>query len=228
MNRDTRNGRAAALCIAVAMATSGCAGSNVPDAVPTPHVHELARLQQAGSIDQSRLQCVMVAAAPLAADIRTSSRIARELRHERAASEGRDHARSVQQGMAGSEEANQAARWALEARGAARQAALEGDNTRAAHYASYANGLLSPARDTDGLRQRTIASVQRGAHLTDEEADLFVEYAELRASLFENPSPEVTGRVREVEQRFPAVMEVYAGLLLDLYVYEGVDCTDGN
>jgi len=131
--------------------------------------------------------------------------------------------------MAGSDEANHAARAAQDARRVARQATLAGDNTRAAHYASYATQLLDPARDTRWLRQATEAGAQRGADLTDDEADLFVEYAELRASLVSaDPLESAVRRTREIEEQSPAAMDLYAGLLLDLNSTEKALCSNTN
>ncbi len=197
--------------------------------MPTPYVDELARLQQGGWIDQRRLECAMVVAAPLAEDIRVSSRTVRDIQRQRSAFEGRDHAWSVQRGMAESDEANDAARAAQDARRGARQAALAGNLTRAGHLSSYATRLLDPARDTHGLRQATEAGAERGADLTDDEADLFVEYAELRASLVSGGPTEATvRRIREIESESPAAMDLYAGLLLDLYDAEEALCADGS
>jgi hypothetical protein len=229
MSADRWVGRGRAAAVVLVIATGACAGKRDPEMVPTPSVHELARLQHAGQLDRNRLECVMVAAGPLASEIRTASRVFRNLLQTRGASVGRDHARSVQQAMAGSDEANLAARAAQEARRAAQQASLEGDDTRAAHFTSYAAGLLSPARDPDGLPPRTLHSSQRGAALTDEEADLFVEYAELRASLVsDEPSEERISRVQEIEALSPVVMDLYAGLLLDLYGDHEVTCAGGG
>lgn len=223
MNLQRHGGLTRTLVVASALAMSSCGANRGPDLVPTPSVHELARMQQSGLLDQTRLECVIEAAVPMAEEIRASSRVVRDLRESRGARNG--HARSVQQGMANSDDADRAARAALDARRVVQQASLRGDHTMAAIYAGFASETLSPARDPGALRQRIWSASSRGAELTDEEAAMFVEYAELRGRVVsDGTSADPAGRAPQIESIAPAVMEFYAGFVLDLYRTEEVGC----
>lgn len=225
-SESTSTAMMAGVAILLLTGLGACAGSAGPGPAATPSVQELARLQRSGLLDQERLECAIIAAEPLAAEVAADSRVLREVYRTRSTWDGRSHASSVQQGMADSHDAGLAARAALDARRVAQQATRDGDHTRAAVFSGYAAELLSPARDpSDPVREWRWSVSQRGAELDDDEADTFVEYAGLRAIVARSgPSAESDARVLTIERDAPNVIEVYAGLLLRLHEDPAVRC----
>lgn len=219
-----RSGLRALLLVSV-VPIAGCAANPEPAPAPIPSVIELAQLQQSGRLDQERLECVLTLAAPMAVEIHESSRLVRDLR--RSTAPLGSHAQSVQQGMANSDDADVAARAALNARRSVRAAVARGEHAQAAVFADYASELLAPARDPGALAEELRSASVRGAELDDEEATLFVEYAELRGRVAtEGQTADPEGRIPQIEEASPVVMEFYARLLLDLYKGDNVRCAE--
>ena len=209
--------------MATALLATACGGARTPADVPTPAVHELARLQDAGQLDQSRLACAAVALAPAVDELRQRLPELRAAEAQLHAGVAGDHARSVQSGMAASDVMDRATLNARSMHRSAEAATAEGDFTRAAQYASWAIGLLNRAREWTDIRVHSGDSV---VPWTGEEMDLLAEYASLRATLATTaePSPVTRARVQQIERDDPKLMDEYAGLLLSAYEDPDLEC----
>lgn len=203
----------------------GCSARSATLETGTPAVHELARLQADGALDQDRLTCVIELARPAVQSLPEKLAHLRQARANREALAMSDHARSVQRGMhAGEamdgarEEAATAIRHAasLESQGMREEAA----QTRL--WSSYSQRRAEELANiwVDGPDSRPIWS--------DEQAELLIEYADLMAASRAEPTgaagAQRAERIQAIQATNPEVMEEYAALLLRLYSDPDVTC----
>mgnify|MGYP006969396477 FL=1 len=218
-----------ALALVVIATATGCGGARAPsDApLPTPAVHELARLQQEGRIDPVRLTCAAVELAPVIEDLAPILPVLWGASTPSYSFEGASHARSVQDGMAASDTRNAAMRNASQARQTAAYATRVGDTRLATLATNYAIGAMRTAQDADaGPGSIGIAHRPAGPWHA-ENTPILEEYAALFADLLtaQDEAPtEVRDRIAEIGRESPNVMEAYAGLLLEAYADPDLRC----
>lgn len=212
-----------AFLLTSAVALAGCASTQD---YGTPAVHELARLQSMGQLDQARLACVITA---LPAVVDAVSAQLKESRSARAVMLGfaaGDHARSVQQSMGASDASGAASRAAIEQRRVADSRRARGDYDGAAIAASHAMDLQSYALEQGEI---TILGPVVDELWTDDEAELLVEYANLRfvRAAPGNQDREVLERIATIEGEHPKVVNGYATFMIQLYRDPALPCAEG-
>jgi GNAT superfamily N-acetyltransferase len=164
--------------LALALASLGCGGTRGTSSseIPTPAVHEMARLQKMGRLDPARLACSAVTLDIVARELGPHVPALAYAAPRPVVAEPSSHARSVQQEMAASDFRNMAARYASTQRVVAAQATQAGDNDRAALAGSYVARALRAASmsgaDPVRLEERPIGWSQA-------DAELLVEYTSL-------------------------------------------------
>jgi hypothetical protein len=205
--------------LALALASLGCGGTRGTSSseIPTPAVHEMARLQEMGRLDPARLACSAVTLDIVARELGPHVPALAYAAPRPVVAEPSSHARSVQQEMAASDFRNMAARYASTQRVVAAQATQAGDNDRAALAGSYVARALRAASmsgaDPVRLEERPIGWSQA-------DAELLVEYTSLWSTVFlAEPGTEESAlaRVSQIGQGSPLIMEAYASLLLYTY-----------
>ena len=206
-------------------AVAGCAASGGPGDFGTPAVHELARLQAMGELDQARVSCAVEALPPVTEALAARLPELRAARKAVTANATRDHARSVQQGMRASEYTDAALKASVRYSRNAQFLDARGDWTDAAHQRSYAMDLLEYAHAQGDI---SVLGSRDGEPWSDEEASLLVEYATLRSrrAAAAEPTSDLLDRIREVEADHPQVMNEYAALLIGIYRDPSLPCGD--
>ena len=217
----------ASTLLALAVA-SGCGGARAAsDApLPTPAVHELARLQQDGRIDPHRLSCAAVELAPLIEDLAPVLPVLWGASTPRYYYGGSSHARSVQDGMAASDTRNAAMRGASQARQTAAYANRVGDTALATQATNYAIGAMRTAQSADASPGGIAVASRPAGPWRAEDTPVLEEYAALFAELLtaEDEVPGVRDRLAEIGRASPNVMDAYASLLLEAYADPELRC----
>lgn len=215
------------IAMGMVLMLAGCGSAGTTTNQATPAVNELARLQSMGQLDWSRLVCVTET---LAAASRALPEEAHRMREVEAAVRARtmtDHAASVQQGMHAGDAMAEAGRLAANAFSQAAALEAQGHDRTALLVTGHAMDLEQRARAMDVI---VVAGPRRSGTWSDEEAELFVEYAALmlERTTAGDAVPEVQARIAEIESGHPEVMDGYVSALLELYRDPGLPCVPGS